>query len=287
VLIDPKVCREIHERGHAWKFDALFQKGEEVLYWASSQLGQYNYIVGWTFRDDGAIQPSAGLTGRLQIYGDGSDYTPFGSRTNPEALSTPRIGINHMHNIYWRLDLDIAGDRDNGVNRITQVQHTGPSPVGVSCSIAGTCHINRHTRLTTEVVERVEPFKTWHQVNRSTFNADGRAVGYEIVPHGNQRWTGPTSEQWAAGELYVTTYNACELFAVNNNNPALNPGCGGAPADVQAMVNGQPADGADLVVWSTGHFQHVVRDEDETNMLIEFMGLELQPRSWREVNTLQ
>ena len=118
-------------------------------------------------------------------------------------------------------------------------------------------------------------------------NADGRPVGYELVPKGNQLWTGPTSEPWAAGELYVTRYNGCELFAVNNNNVALNPGCGSAAPHVQAMVNAEPVDGADIVLWYNAHFQHVVRDEDELNMPIEHMGLELQPRSWRHISTLE
>jgi primary-amine oxidase len=288
VLVDPKVCRELHDRGYAWKFVSLFQKGQEVTYWISSQLGQYNYITKWTFRDDGSFHPEVGLTGRLQIFGNGPAFAPFGSRVNPEAASPPRFGINHMHNIYWRLDLDIAGLPDDAVNRITQVQHTGPSPQpGVNCSIAGTCQINQHVRLATEVVERLEPFKTWHQIDRGTLNADGRPIGYELIPEGNQLWTGPSSEPWAAGELYVTGYNDCELFAVNNNDPGLNPGCGSAAPDVRAMVNAQAIDGADVVLWYNAHYQHVVRDEDQLNMPMDHMGLELQPRSLRHINTLE
>jgi primary-amine oxidase len=289
-LVDPKVCREIHDRGYAWKFAGLFQRGQEVKYWISSQLGQYTYITMWTFRDDGSFEPGVGLTGRLQILRNNPVYPPFGSRVNPEAAPTPEFGINHMHNVYWRLDLDIAGFTDNAVDRITQVQHTGSSPEpGVNCLSAGTCYANQHTRLTTESVERLEPFKIWHQINRGMFNADGRPIGYEIIPHGNQLWTGPSSEPWAAGELYVTSFdvNGCELFAVNNNNPALNPGCGSAAPDVRAMVNAQPVDGADIVLWYNAHFQHVVRDEDQLNMPIEYMGLEFQPRNLRHVNTLQ
>ena len=128
MLVDPKVCREIHDHGHAWKFDGLFQRGQEVTYWISSQLGQYNYLTKWTFRDDGTFEPGAGLTGRLQIYGTGPAFAPFGSRVNPEAVATQQFGINHMHNLYWRLDLDIDGSPDDAVNRITQATHLGSSP---------------------------------------------------------------------------------------------------------------------------------------------------------------
>lgn len=288
VLVDPKVCREIHDYGHAWKFGGLFRRGQEVTYWISSQLGQYNYLTKWTFRDDGTLEPGADLTGRLQMYGTGPAFAPFGSRVNSEAVASQQFGINHMHNLYWRLDLDVSGAPNDAVNRITRVTHLGSSPHSwVNCSVARTCQSNQHTRLTTELVERLAAFKTWHQIDRGTLNADGRPVGYELVPKGNQLWTGPTSEPWAAGELYVTRYNGCERFAVNNNNVALNPGCGSAAPHVQAMVNGEAIDGADIVLWYNAHYQHVVRDEDELNMPVDHMGLELQPRSWRHINTLE
>ena len=255
VLVDPKVCREIHDRGYAWKFAGGFQRGQEVTYWISSQLGQYTYITMWTFRDDGSFEPGVGLTGRLQIRRFTPAYAPFGSRVNAEAVTTPEFGINHMHNLYWRLDLDIAGAGNDAGDQITQAQFTGSSPeLGVNCAISGTCHSNQYTRLTTEIVERLTPFKTWHQIDLATLNVDGRPIGYEIIPKGNQRWTGPSSEPWAAGELYVTSYNGCELFAVNNNNPALNPGCGSAAPHVLAMVNGQTVNGADMVLWYNTHF---------------------------------
>jgi primary-amine oxidase len=288
VLVDPKICRETHDRGYAWKFDGIFQRGQEVTYWISSQLGQYNYITLWTFRDDGSFEPRVGFTGRLQIRKSNSAYAPFGSRLNPETATPPEFGINHMHNVYWRLDLDIDGSANDAVNRITQVQHLGASPEpGVNCGIVGTCYINQVTRLTSEIIERLQPFTTWHQIDRGTFNADGRPIGYEIIPKDNQSWTGPSTEPWAAGELYVTRFNSCELFAVNNNNPSVNPGCGSAAPHVQAMGNAEAIDGADIVLWYTAHFQHVTRDEDQVNMPIEYIWLELQPRSWRHVNTLE
>jgi primary-amine oxidase len=287
VLVNPKACREMHDRGHAWKFNSLFQHGQEVTYWLSSQLGQYNYITMWTFRDDGSFEPGVGFTGRLQVIKNGAAYARFGSRVNPQSAATPQFALNHMHNVYWRLDLDIDDAGNNAINRITQSRHTGSSPGGANCAISGTCHINQHTRLTTEIVERLAAFKTWHQINQGTLNADGRAIGYELFPKGNQLWTGPSSEPWAAGELYVTRRNPCELFAVNNNNTAINPGCGSVAPDVRAMVHAETIDGADIVLWYTAHFQHVVRDEDQVNMPLDYIGLELQPRSWRHVNTLE
>jgi primary-amine oxidase len=294
VLIAPTVCRQVDERGFAWKFGGLFQAGQAIKYWMASQLGQYTYIPIWTFRDDGTIEPAIGFTGRLDVIRSGSQYAAFGSRLDNTANGTPQYGLNHMHNVYWRLDLDINGSAGDAVNRRTQAIFAGTSPDGVNCSSSGSfggtggCRTNSETRLTTESVERLAPFQTWTEVDTTTLNADGRTIGYEIIPMGGGNiFTGPPSEPYEGGELFVTAYSSCESFAVNNNNTAVNPGCGTAAPNVRAMVNGQNVNGADIVLWYNAHFEHVTRDEDQLNMPIEYLSVEVQPRNWRDVNTLQ
>jgi Cu2+-containing amine oxidase len=41
------------------------------------------------------------------------------------------------------------------------------------------------------------------------------------------------------------------------------------------------------LLWYNAHYEHVVRDENHLNMPIDYMGLELKPRNWRHINTLQ
>lgn len=80
-----ETCREVRDRGLAWKHDALKRRGGELVLWSVMAAANYNYIIEWTFRDDGAVIGRVGATGQV-------------------AGTTA-----HMHGPIWRLDLDLAG----------------------------------------------------------------------------------------------------------------------------------------------------------------------------------
>jgi len=61
--------------------------GQEVVYFSVLRAGNYDYIMEWTFRDDGAILVRGGSTG-------------------PKLGGSP---VGHMHNFTWRLDIDLNG----------------------------------------------------------------------------------------------------------------------------------------------------------------------------------
>lgn len=298
----PRVCRQDEERGLAYKFGPVSVNGEEISLWISSQLGQYNYITEWTFADDGTIHAEVGFTGRLQIYESGvpacvpscpGGWRPFGFRLNDENAGTARWGISHMHNIYFRLDLDIGdagADAFQGI--VSHYWHPswGPSP-STSCGSHGECNFNyAYDHLVEGTDQRWSPFLTWRAYDTAVSNLEGRSIGYEIVPHG-ARWDAmtTTTEPWSAGEVYVTNANACELLATHNQAPYIPATCPPTtPTDVLAMTSERTSvKGADNVIWYVHKFAHLPRDEDETNMLVEREGVEIRPRSWRHKNTLE
>jgi primary-amine oxidase len=80
-----EVCKEVRDRGLAWKHDALSRRGEELVLWSVMAASNYNYVIEWSFRDDGIIVGRVGATG--QIAG----------------------AVTHMHGPIWRLDLDLNG----------------------------------------------------------------------------------------------------------------------------------------------------------------------------------
>ena len=59
---DNKICKEIRTY-LAWMDDAHVRYGKEVVYFAVLDADNYNYIMEWTFRDDGTILARAGSTG--------------------------------------------------------------------------------------------------------------------------------------------------------------------------------------------------------------------------------
>jgi Cu2+-containing amine oxidase len=199
-----------------------------------------------------------------------------------------------MHNVYWRVDLDIGTPANNAVDGITQSQNLTASPESGCASGTpfdpGTCYRNDYTRMLTEQVDFFSPFNSWHVINKSMLNRNERPIGYEIVPGNQQSWSGMSlsREPWSSGDFFVTEYNGCELLAFDNAPPYIPAGCAGANENVDTMAaRANPIDGADIVVWPVQRFQHLVRDEDQLNMLIESVSVTLQPRGWREKNTLE
>jgi primary-amine oxidase len=287
-----QVCVQVEGRGHAWKMNEEYALGQQIAVWMSSQLGAYNYINQWIFRDDGTIEPRLGLTGMLQILAFSDDYLPFGTRLNPGSDPTPEIGVSHMHNVYYRLDFDIGGPSNDAVDRVEYTPRLAPSPVS-SCAVPGECSVDVTTRITTESTEHIDPEKYthWRVRDLTLTNEDGRSIGYTIIPESRGVWSGMTSaaEPWSSGELWVTAYNGCERLATDNQPPYITPTCAGGTfgTDVSSMVSdGAPVNGADLIVWYANRFRHTVRDEDAPTMPIEWMGFHIEPSNFHHQNPL-
>jgi len=284
------ICVQNSDGGYGWKFGTSFRTAQAVEIFMSSQLGKYNYINKWTFHDDGSIEPQVGLTGRLQTLGDGAAYLPYGAQLNaanavPPAV--PHVGKSHMHNFYYRLDFDIGGSANDAVARMSFNPSMIPSP-DTNCATAGQCGTNTQTQLLTE---QFQTFSTtgqtsWVVFDKTIVNAEGRSIGYEIEPKITGLWRGMTSttEPWSNADLWVTTFNGCERYAVENFAPHLDAACGTPAANLSAMLNGASVDGVDLVVWYVNRFQHVPRDENEVNMPIEWTGFTIEPRNFHFQN---
>src|SRR5262249_19401602 len=69
----------------------LVHYGEEVVYFSVLRAANYQYIMEWTFRDDGTILARAGSTG--------PKYPLYDS--NGRIIGRTKAG--HMHDFTWRL----------------------------------------------------------------------------------------------------------------------------------------------------------------------------------------
>jgi primary-amine oxidase len=281
-----RICVRNADGGYGWKYGTSFRRAQAIEIFMSSQVGQYNYINLWRFHDDGVIEPEVGLTGQLQSYGDGAAYLPYGRSVNP-AGAAPLVAKAHMHNFYYRLDFDIGGGANDAISRVAFHPSTAPSPDS-NCATVGECGTSTETPIPVERAETFSPEEqtSWIVFDKLLTNADGRRIGYEILPRITGLWRGmaSTTEPWSNADLWVTRYDKCERYAVENAPPFLDANCGTPAANVAAMVNGGSVDGADLVVWYVNRVQHVPRDEDEEKMPIEWTGFSIVPRSFSAQN---
>jgi primary-amine oxidase len=283
---DNQICVHNADGGIRWKNGANARRAERIQLFMATEANGYNYINLWELNDDGSIGVRTGLTGKLVLTTDKLSYLPgFGSRTDPENNSPPEIGIAHQHNIYYRLDFDIGGSAGDRVLRKTFTPSTSASPDS-SCSTTGQCGKITYTTISTEAKETWSSnnFTTWVVTDKNLKNADGRNLGYELVPRISGIWRGMTgtTEPWAGHEAYVTLFHLCERFPIGNNSDFVGALCDGvvAPTDITKMVNGETVDNADLVVWYANRFLHYPRDEDDERMPIEWMSFDIVPRSF-------
>jgi primary-amine oxidase len=100
------VCKEVRDRGLAWKDYGNVRRGQELVLWGALGAGNYNYVMEWTFRDDGVVMGRVGAT----------------------AVNLPGVPFEpHMHNPMWRLDIDLNGWPEDSVDFGTHTEFV-PSP---------------------------------------------------------------------------------------------------------------------------------------------------------------
>lgn len=177
LLDDDHVCKEVHDRGLAWTNYGDVRRGEELVLWGGIGAGNYNYIIEWTFRDDGV------LTGRV-----GATATNY----PPQPLEA------HMHGVFWRLDIDLNGFTGDTVE-ISRHTEFGPfgfdtkSPVRREAGI----HWNANA------------FTALHVHDHSLKNAQGHMTGYDLMPI--RTGTPRHQENYTQRDFWVTRYKATEM----------------------------------------------------------------------------
>ena len=250
LLANRRVCRQVEDRGLTEKFCAggscATRRGKALVLWSSIQSGAYNYIIKWEFHDDGVVEPALGLAGVLQ----------FGRTA-------------HIHNIYWRLDLDIDDAENDRVEEFYRI---------IPATSDGTVGVNGWSQLLGETFRPNDlfTFRKWRVSDTRRTNAGGRPWSYELVPspgNGNLRTT--RAEGYTRGELWVTRAHASERFVSTDTQDILS-----------TYLNGESISGQDVVLWYVMHEYHEVRDEDAPYMPLEWMSFELRPRNYFNQNPL-
>jgi primary-amine oxidase len=174
------VCKEVRDRGLAWKDYGDVRRGQEVALWAALGAGNYNYVMEWTFRDDGTLLGRVGAT----------------------AMNLPsKPMMPHMHNPIWRLDVDLNGFAGDSVAFGT---HTESGLNGTDTS----------PLLTTETGKEWEPhaFHSMDIMDSQLKNGHGNHTMYRLMamPSGGMS---RHQEPFTQKDFWVTRYNPSEMSA--------------------------------------------------------------------------
>ncbi|HEY3040141.1 MAG TPA: hypothetical protein VGJ66_15490 [Pyrinomonadaceae bacterium] len=179
LLDNNHVCKELHDRGLAWANYGKVRRGEEVVLWGGIGAANYNYIIEWTFRDDGVVLGRVGATA--------TNYPP-------QPLEA------HMHGIYWRLDIDLNGFTGDTVEVSSHEENVfGPT------ANDSTTMIPSEGRRQWSSLEFTSLF-----IHDSTLkNLQGHTSGYHLIPL--RTGTPRHEENFTQSDFWVTRYRSTEM----------------------------------------------------------------------------
>ena len=259
------MCRQLTERGYAYKYYSSQLQGEALQIFSVSFVSEQTYVVEWTLFDDGTIAPAIGVSGQLERIGSDARY-------GSELDASGNVGVGQLNNFVWRLDFDLAA---NGSNDIVE-------EIDITPATSRTRKEMTITQLSSETGRSVNPDtkRSWRVRDAVVQNSDGHAISYHLQPiHAGHNYLGLSSEPWANADVYFTQDSACEQFATQNS------AAGGCGDDVTDFVDGQPIDSADIVMWYALSHHQLPRDEDEVYRNIQWNGFKLVPRDWTATST--
>lgn len=163
-----------------------------------------------------------------RLHADGTIRPRFGF----SAVQSSCVCTAHHHHAYWRLDFDVRTAGNNRVREFNDPPLSGSS--------------NWHDKIY-EVRRARKPSskRKWRVENTSTREA------YDILPGANDGVaTASPSWPFPRGDVWLLRYRGSEIDdGVVATGPPYEAG-------LDAWVNGEPINGADVVVWYGAHFTH-------------------------------
>jgi Cu2+-containing amine oxidase len=283
----PQVVAEINDRGIAWlckESRSISRRGQELVLWGVQDAANYDFIIEYRLRDDGSIGFRLGATGYNNPF--------FPPRSTTEA---------HMHDVLWRIDVDLNGSSDDTAVQLTHME-TAASPLMTVDEEApfnggreGTARWNPETFFTLGVED-------------SSVNSYGHRIGYVLRPSaaGIARHFGEAAglrrkERFTQSDFAVTTYKQTERDALFDSAHLryLQPDeyllGEGSFADMGVSDN-ESVQNTDVVLWYRSAAHHDPHDEDHaqgdpdglmtgiTN--VHWQGVDLEPHNFFDFNPL-
>jgi hypothetical protein len=177
----PTVVLERRDEGIAYKDETGVRRGESLVLWAALDAGNYRYLMEYTFRDDGLVRFRLGSTGHNVSGGEWE---------------------SHMHNAWWRIDVNLGGADHNSVELI---EHIEPDPKGNKAQ-ALTLRSPFNDGKEGFADFHAEKFTTLRISNTVKKNAQNKPWAYDLIPYrmGNSRHFASDKEKCSLHDFWVT-----------------------------------------------------------------------------------
>lgn len=257
---------------------------------SASSVGNYDYLIDYTFRQDGRIDINVGASGLDAVKG-----TAVQSMDDPAAAEATRFGTliapglvapNHDHYFNFRLDFDVDGTANTFMR--TALVAGDPPPDVPRRSL----WVTETTAVTSELDGRfrISPATPamYHVMNMGRRGKLGHHSGYMIVPNDSVAYApldfvnDPPMKRNAYVEytIWNTAYDAAEQFA--GGEYAFQSD--GSDTLATWVEKDRPIDNTDIVTWYTMGLHHVPHAEDWPVMSTMWKGITLMPFNFFDHN---
>jgi len=247
---------------------------------AAAVIGNYDYLLDWTFQQSGSIRIGVGATGIVESRVVGQ--AKHGGAGPPDDLygrfvDDHIVAVNHDHYFSFRLDLDVDGPVNRFVVDALVQKELPPENPRRSIWVVDESVARRESEAKMKI--NLERPKLWRVESMTAKNANGYPTSYQLMP-GKNGLTLLSEDDYPrrrAGfidrHLWVTPYRPAERYAAGDYPTLSTPGQG-LP---QWTAADRSIDSTDLVLWHTVAMHHLVRAEDWPIMPVMWHTFELRP----------
>ena len=255
----------------------------ELVLRSIATVGNYDYLIDVVFGLDGAIRFDVAAAGvvlqRATAAANEAEFEASGANAYGNLVAPNLVGVHHDHFLNFRLDLDVGGP-NNRMSIRALVPTTVPGDPG---------RTGLWTTVDTPVTAEggfsapASPGSEIWRFESATPNSLGVRPAYILDPLTSLadpiELDGQPPEArapWISRPLWLTAYSPDERFAGGVSLPG--PGVQASGVTVWDADGGNVTD-ADLVVWFTMGFHHIVRSEDVPTMPIHRASFALVPEN--------
>ncbi len=234
----------------------------------------YTYVIRWKLSNDGSLHAEVGATGGLQHLNTGEE-AERGVVVGSDQQGRDVFAPTHVHNFYFRVDLDIDGADGNVAQELNYVND--PADPLKSRVVWQAVDIERG-RMSNE-----QTFRSWRIMNPKSLNAQGHPRSYHILKSADGAWRdgSDVNFHWIVRpDILFTRYYADEFpYSSVNPTPTLT-------AIQDEYMTDEPLQAEDIVAWVRVGFLHHPRSEDWSVQPIVWRGFELMPRDFLDGSPL-
>jgi primary-amine oxidase len=264
----PKIGVECRDAGVAWLCkeggSRVRRRAQEVVVWAVFDAFNYDYIIEYTFHEDGSITFRDGATG----------YNLPGGTSK-----------SHVHNPMWRVSTKLFNRTDNQAFEFEHVEDSN-----------GYIGTDSDNPILTEQAVDFDPLRFTDVLvqSASQTNTYGHLMGYEFTPS-DLTGIGHFQEQFSQHDEYLTNDNPGEDGSGSGFNnwrySWYNPN-----DYLLRYLNNEPLGGTGdgIVFWYIASVHHEPSDNDNQRgnggrtgiTLIHWAGFEMEPHNMFDYNPL-